>query len=289
MLPWVFLRRTELPEILYADFAMIKYTLKVCSYVLSKFIKMDKNKHLISKYLEGEMDPIEATGFEEALERNPELKEELDLFREVEHAIADTEVLDLRAQLDEIHEELSPQLEKLTRKSSKRVLRYAVAASIAVFISLGTYSLFFKKMNNTKIVSEFYKPYDVTLVNRSANAHISPLLREALYKYENRQYKAAIGLFQEILEINPQMTASYLYSGISYLEIKEFVNAEESFQAVIDHDDNLYMEQADWYLGIVYLLTDQKEKARVQFQKIKADDGYYRDEAAKILRKLKRK
>ena len=250
---------------------------------------MDKNRHLISRYLEGEMDPIEATGFEEALELNPELKDEVALFREVENAIADTEVLDLRAQLDEIHEELSPQLEKLTRKSSKRVLRYAVAASVAVIVSLGTYSLFFKKVDNNKIVSEFYKPYDVTLVNRSANANISPLLREALFKYENREYREAIGLFREILEINPQMTASYLYSGISLMEIKEYTGAKKSFNAVLSHNDNLYMEQADWYLGMVYLLTDEKDKARLQFLKIKQGEGYYRDEAAKILRKLKRK
>jgi tetratricopeptide (TPR) repeat protein len=250
---------------------------------------MDKNRHLISRYLEGEMDPIEATGFEEALENNPELKEELDLYREVDNAIADSEVLDLRAQLDEIHEELSPQLEKLTRKSSKRVLRYAVAASIAVIISLGTYSLFFNKVNNNKIVSEFYKPYDVTLVNRSANDHIIPLMREALYKYENKEYREAVTLFRKILEVKPEMTASYLYSGISYMELKEYVNAEKSFNAVIEHNDNLYIEQAEWYLGMVYLLTDQKEKAREQFLKIKEVDGYYSKAATKILRKYKNK
>ncbi len=249
---------------------------------------MDKNRHLISRYLEGEMDPIEATGFEEALENNPELKEEMDLYREVDSAIADTEVLDLRAQLDEIHEELTPQLEKITKKSSKRVLRYAVAASIAVIISLGTYSLFFKKVNNNKIVTEFYKPYDVTLINRSANTNITPMMREALYKYENQEYNEAVLLFQDILEINPEMTASHLYSGISYLELQEYEKAKESFIAVLEHNDNLYMEQAEWYLGMVYIMKDEKDKARMQFRKIKQSDGIHRDEASRILRKLKR-
>lgn len=250
---------------------------------------MDKNKHLISRYLEGEMDPIEATGFEESLENDPELKEEVDLYREVEEAISDTEALDLRSQLDEIHEELTPQLEKMKKRSSKQVLRYAVAASIAVIISLGTYSLFFKKVDNNKIVTEFYKPYDVTLVNRSANTSITPLMREALYKYETKDYEEAIVLFKEILEINPQMTASHLYSGISYLEIEQYKNAEKSLTAVLEHNDNLYMEQADWYLGMVYLLNEEKDKARMQFRKISNSDGYYEDEARKILRKLGKK
>jgi tetratricopeptide (TPR) repeat protein len=250
---------------------------------------MDKNKHLISKYLEGELNPIEARDFEDALAQDHELQEELDLYREVDEALSDTEVLDLRAQLNEIHEELSPQIEKITRKSSKRVLRYAVAASIAVVISLGTYSLFFKKVNDTKIVSQFYKPYDVTLVNRSANTELTAVMGEALYLYDNGKYKEAIVLFEQILASNPELMASHLYSGISYMELKEYTRAGVSFNTVIEQNDNLYIEQAEFYLGMVFILTEQRDKALEQFRKIKKADGFYHDEAAKILRKLKRK
>lgn len=250
---------------------------------------MDKNKHLISKYLDGELNPLEARSFEEALSQDHELQEELDLYRDVDEALADTEVLELRAQLDEIHEELSPQIEKISRKSSRRVLRYAVAASVAVVISLGTYSLFFKKVNDNKIVSQFYKPYDVTLVNRSANSELTNILGDALYQYDNGNYREAITLFEEILDSDPEMMASHLYSGISFFELKEYVKAGNSFHKVIDHNDNLYIEQAEWYLGMVYMLTDQKEKARQQFRDIKKSEGYYSDEAAKILKKLRRK
>jgi hypothetical protein len=112
-------------------------------YVEFKYTEMDKNRHLVSKYLEGELNPLEVRDFEDALIQDHELQEELDLYREVDRALEDTEVLDLRAQLDEIHEEISPQIIKRTRQSSKKVLRFAVAASIAVGISLGTYGLFF--------------------------------------------------------------------------------------------------------------------------------------------------
>jgi len=249
---------------------------------------MDKNKHLISKYLEGDLNPIESRDFEDALIQDHELQEELDLYREVDEALSDTEVLDMRAQLDEIHEELSPQIIKRNKQSSKYVLRYAVAASLAVIISLGTYGLFFKKASDNKIVSQFYKPYDVTLVNRSANEDLSETIREALYKYESQEYIEAIALFEQILDKNPQMIASHLYTGISFLEIEEYNNAGISFNKVISQNDNLYIEQAEWYLGMVYLFTNEKEKARKQFRKIKNGEGYYRDEATKILRKLKR-
>ena len=66
---------------------------------------MDKNRHLISKYLEGELDSGEVARFEEALLEDHELREELELYREVDEALEDTEVMELRAQLDELHEE----------------------------------------------------------------------------------------------------------------------------------------------------------------------------------------
>ncbi len=248
---------------------------------------MDKNRHLISKYLVGELDPGEMARFEEALLEDHELQEELELYREVDEALADTEVLELRAQLDELHEELTPQLERITKKPAKRVLRYAVAASVAVVMSLGTYSLFFKKVSDNRIVSQFYKPYDVTLVNRSANSNLDATLRSALLKYENREYNEAIGLFQKALEINPKMIASNLYTGISYFEIQKYHEADQSLSKVIEQNDNLYIEQAEWYLGFCYLRLGEQEKAYEQFASLAGHRGFYQKEAKKILRRIK--
>ena len=250
---------------------------------------MDKNRHLISRYLDGELNPSEVSRFEEALIKDPELQEELDLYRDVDVALADTDVLDFRAQLDELHEELTPQFEKRSRKhGSKQVLRFAVAASVAVIISMGTYGLFFKKVSSNKIVSQFYKPYDVTLVNRSVNADIGDVLSQALYKYENAEYTDAIQLFQQVLSENPKMIASNLYNGISYFELKEYENARSSLAKVIEHNDNLYIEQARWYLGFCYIMLNDKSKARQQFVQLANKDGYYRDESRRILRKINR-
>ncbi len=157
---------------------------------------------------------------------------------------------------------------------------------MAVVISLGTYSLFFKKVSDNKIVSQFYKPYDVTLVNRSANGDLDMTLRTALLKYENKEYSEAIRYFQKALEINPKMIASELYTGISYFEIKEYRKADKSLSKVIEQNDNLYIEQAEWYLGFCYLKLKENDKAREQFGRLASRHGYYQKEARKILRKI---
>ena len=247
---------------------------------------MDKSRHLISKYLDGELTSVELSRFEEVLEKDQVLQSELELYKEVEEALSDTEVLNLRAQLELIHEEYTPRIERIKEKTTKKVFKYAVAAGIAMAVSLGTYGLFFNHASGNRIVSQFYKPYDVTLVNRSENTNLDMVLKEGLMYYENEEYSKAIPLFNKVLDMNPRNIASNLYVGISQFEIKHYEDANVSFNNVIKHNDNLYIEQADWYLGFCYLMMNEKEKAIVQFTKLKDGNGIYRKDARKILKSI---
>ncbi len=247
---------------------------------------MDKSRHLISKYLDGELSTDELSRFEEVLEHDQVLQSELELYKEVEDALSDTEVLNLRAQLELIHEEYTPGIERIKEKTTRKVFKYAVAAGVAMAVSLGTYGLFFNHASGNRIVSQFYKPYDVTLVNRSENTNMDAVLKEGLTYYENKEYVKAIPLFNEVLEMNPRNIASNLYAGISQFEIELYKDANESFNKVIEHNDNLYIEQADWYLGFCYLLMNEREKAITQFTKLKEGNGIYRKDARKILKSI---
>jgi tetratricopeptide (TPR) repeat protein len=243
---------------------------------------MNKNRHLISRYLCGELDIQEATRFEEILSSDLDLQKEMKLYQEVDNAIKDTEVLNLRLQLESIHADTVQKSGRGFSHSHRRILRYAaVAASVAIIIGIGI-GLF----QDNSLTERFYRPYNVTMVNRSAEMGIDLTLREAMKKYENKEYKEAVILFERVIEAEPDMLSNFLYSGISYMEIKEYKHAERSFQCIIDHKDNLYVEQADWYIGFCYLLTDRREKAYKHFSKLANENGYFSERAKEILKKL---
>ena len=45
---------------------------------------------------------------------------------------------------------------------------------------------------------------------------------------------------------------SNLYSGISYMEIEQYTKGTmTNSRRLLDHKDNLYVEQAEWYLGFL--------------------------------------
>jgi len=246
---------------------------------------MKTNRHLISKYLLGELDSVQSADFEKVLVSDSAIRQEVNLYQEVDKAIADTDVLELRSQLNALHEPMLQELSGYASRSGKKYGRYAAAAAtIAVIIGIGV--LGFLK-NQDSLVSKFYHPYTMTMVTRSADLDVDMVLREALLRYDNKKYRDAVILFEKVIESDPEMISANLYAGISYFEIKEYSNAEISLDKVIRHNDNLYIEQAEWYMGFCYLMTDRKDKAIMQFTKIAESNSYYSQKAKKILKKLK--
>jgi tetratricopeptide (TPR) repeat protein len=247
---------------------------------------MNKNKHLISKYLAGELDALTAARFEEDLSQNVALRRELELYKEIDEALADTEVVELRMQLREMQTQLNPQTYGSSKPKYRRATRIAVAASLLVLLGFSTLNLF--RFNTThKVLDNYYQPYEVISTNRSGSSEADLVLRDALEKYQAHEYGEAVVLFEKVLEKNPEQMGTQLYSGISNFEIAEYQKAGKSFTKVIEHNDNLYIEQAKWYLGFCYLKTEENDKAIKQFSEIAKSNSYYSEKAKSILKKLR--
>jgi thioredoxin-like negative regulator of GroEL len=56
---------------------------------------------------------------------------------------------------------------------------------------------------------------------------------------------------------------------------------------VIDDNDNLFLEDAEWYLALCYLKTQEPEKAADVLDQIKRSESIYKKDAARIMRKMK--
>ena len=58
---------------------------------------------------------------------------------------------------------------------------------------------------------------------------------------------------------------------------------------VIEHNDNLFIQKAEWYLAGCLLAMDESDRARRQLAMIASSaNHYYKDDAAKILKRMKR-
>ena len=244
----------------------------------------------IERYLDGEMGKDEQIWFEKELDANPDLRKELDLRRNVAKAIQEKEVMELRSQLKEICS--SPGYRETTVRKNTVVLfrKLLVAASFITVVVIGSLLVLFltdKTYSNEEIYAMYYRPYEGAMNFRSADVNINNDLRTAMQYYENKDFRNALVLFEKILKDDSSRIGLNLYSGISHMEVREYNDANSRFQKIIDNQYSLYIEQAEWYLGFCYLMTDNTEKAKQQFEQIAAQDGYYSPKALEILNKMK--
>ena len=134
------------------------------------------------------------------------------------------------------------------------------------------------------------KTYELDLTNRSAdNEAIQLWMNKAQGHFLNGEFEDAIDCFDEVLHLNSNKMEAAFYMGESYMEIEQYNEASKSFTRVIEHDDNLYVQKAEWYLAGCLLAMDNTDLARRKLAKIASTSShYYKDDAAKILKRMKR-
>ncbi len=240
----------------------------------------------IERFLKGEMNPEEKKWFEKEIEGNLSLRNEIELRRQVDSVLSDKEMIELKAQLDQIHQEIYEVTEKgkgTIRKIYQRV--YYATGSLVIFALILTMYLTNRDFSNEKLIDLYYNPTKIS-INFRAGSPGEDLLAQAMKLYENKQYAKAISLFESILKEDGSKIGINLYSGISYMELEKYNDANKSFQKVLQNKPNPFVESATWYLGMCYIMTNERDKAAEQFQVLASKEGYYQDDAKKILRRI---
>jgi tetratricopeptide (TPR) repeat protein len=241
----------------------------------------------VDRYLEGVMKNAELLWFEKELDGNKELQREIEMQKKLNSVILDKDSIELQNQLNNIHKRvygsIIPSFQ--VSKPARNILITSVCILLAAVFS---YVILNKNLNNTseKLYARYYKPADISMSFRSSGNVLNNDLRSAMSLYDSKKYNAAINLFEKILNEDASRVGLNLYSGISYMEIKQYAEANARFKKVIDQKSNAFVESATWYLGLCYLKTNEKEKARKVFAGIAGAGGYYKNDARHILKSL---
>jgi len=243
------------------------------------FIKPIDFSYFIERYNSGEMNEAELTWFRKELDGNEQLRREVELRKKADMVLKNHDVIQLRSKLSNIESKRAA--EEPVKIRVKRIpLGYA--AAIAGFILVSSIFLF-----NGRKLDRFYKSYEVTSPSRSQQAILNSDYSTAIEFYNIRDYRNAALYFSKVLSEDPKYMESTMLYGVSNFEIKDYPEAKHSFMKVIDDNDNLFLEDAEWYLALCYLKTQETEKAADVLDQIKRSESIYKKDAARIMRKMK--
>jgi thioredoxin-like negative regulator of GroEL len=91
-------------------------------------------------------------------------------------------------------------------------------------------------------------------------------------------------LFESYIQENPNDPQVQLYYGIALLETNQIQKSRSVFQKIIQ-GESLWKEEAQWYLALLYLKTNQPEQVKTLLQQLSSDNRNYSN-AKKLLNQL---
>jgi tetratricopeptide (TPR) repeat protein len=239
----------------------------------------------IDSYVEGELDETGRRNFEAELSINRDLAVEYHLEKDLERVLEQEDLLDFKSKCMMAQQEINLSSRKFV-KVVQLTRKYWYAAASILLIAMITGGLFLLNPGGysaEKLFKMYYKSGETIGVTRSGNVNMV----EALRYFGKNDFKGADALFDEILTNDPNNIAVIYYSGISNIEIKNYPKAIRMFESIITDGDNLYIENAQWYLGLSHLATGEVKRADEIFQVIaSAPDHYYFNDAKSILEKI---
>jgi hypothetical protein len=243
----------------------------------------------IEGYIYDELTEAEMASFEAELADNKELYAEIDLVKNIDKALRENDIMKLREKLGNIadnnRKEKQSERSIAFKFSHRKIAISAVAASLILLLSIT--GLLSRYSSGKNVYQKFYAKYETTGISRSSNTLANQTLAIALQKFNNQDYESALNLLQEVISRDMDNTVGHFYAGASLQELGKYQNAIKEYQAVVIQKDNLFIEQAEWYIGLCYLQTNENKKAIKQFKKIANQKGFYQQEATVVLRKLK--
>ena len=203
--------------------------------------------YFIERYNAGEMSDAEKQWFQKELEGNEKLRNEVNLRKRTDEILKNQNVMSLRNKLSEIERPGNEVIKPAKRSKKSNFIKYA--AVIAGLVLIGSITLFpGKNLSSDEIMKRYYKAYEPPTSQRSAQSETDADFTLALEFYNTHDYEKAAILFNKVLENKPNDMQTVLLKGVSNFEEKKYPEAKQSFGKVIDNKDNLYIDQAQWYL-----------------------------------------
>lgn len=241
--------------------------------------------YFIERYITDEMSDTEKNWFEKELEGNEKLRNEVLLRKKTDNILKNQDIISLRSKLARIEKERKA-VKPGPRFGRTTITKYAAVVSIIILI--GSLSLFHERnLNIDELLTTYDIPYQPSAGSRSMQLNSNEDFAQGLEYYNTSDYRNAANFFNKVVENNPKDMAATLLNGISNYEITRYSEAKESFGKVVEDNKSLYVDQAEWYLAVCYLRTEENDKAVRMLERIKEEGGHFAKPAASLMRKLK--
>ena len=240
---------------------------------------------MISSYLDGTMSSEEARAFEEQMLQDAELKQEVELYKDVNQTLKmklhpDENEKALRNIMQELKGEYFAEEKSQTRIVPFRSRRWmaAIAAVLVMAVMLTVWSPW-KKQDLYGKYSEITMP---GVVERGSAT--DSLFKHAVEYFNDKKFHDAIPYFEKILKADKQNAMVQYFHGIALLQSGQPDKARTTFIQLYS-GSSLFKYDAAFFMGLSYLKEKNKQACKEWLNNIPADAGQYK-KAQELMKEL---
>lgn len=224
-----------------------------------------------------EIDQIIGVSEQEPAEQKPDEDEVLRLLGITKEKTEQPAAKEASVDEDQFKREISDLEKQLTEKDSE--------------ISRLKTDLSQKEEKINKLESDYPKQPAASTVTYSSSGNFREDYQNALAEYNNRNYKLAIQLFEELLARNAAASLSdncRYWIGESYYGLGNYNQAIIEFTKVFSFNKSNKMDDAQLKLGLCYWKLGDRERARQEFDRLISDypDSEYVEKAKQFISRL---
>ncbi len=143
-------------------------------------------------------------------------------------------------------------------------------ATAAIAILLFSVSIFLEIGNTVididQLYKNYYEPYPNVYSSKSSNKDSITTLDKALQLYDEESYANAISTFEKIISESKTNDNITFYYAQSLLANNRFQAAQVEFRKITEK--HLFYNEAQWYLGLIFLKQDSLEKTRHVYKEL---------------------
>lgn len=222
---------------------------------------------LIERYLQGALEGEELLRFEQAVEEDAALAEEVNLQRSVGNLLAENDIQALDEQLTAIGSEYATPTPKLF--PFRKVWFAAAAVLVLGIASIG----FFKNagpIDGEQLYTSYFELYPADNSVRSEGDDSTQVdqLKKALDAYAKEDLEEAAKGFLGYLYLNETDARARFYLGVTLLAQGYPEKAETTLYELTEQSDSIYSDPARWYYALSLIRQGKRSSARKALQEL---------------------
>lgn len=241
-----------------------------------------QNDHLLINYLDRTLEEREMRQMEALINSDDETRKQFQFLQLAVDAVEYSAIYDQVASVKENFRTIQPvEVLQASNRRPARIFRLGNAVRIAaavllLLVGVGSYKYF--SVNATHAYEQAF--IDYTLPTTRGQATITDI--EEMFRVQNWT-----GVIATVNRLSLHDNKALFLSGFAHLQLKQYAEAGQLFKQVLQNNiqtnDDLYRDEAQFYLALSELGTNNTSGAVQLFQQIQADKGHkYHAQAEKI-------